>query len=412
MAHDKTQSPRRSLPVVYNLVLLVVALVVVFAVTEVVLRLVYYPENLGTVIRFDAALGWSLEPGAYMHSRDSERGLDYEININSLGLREREIPLRKPEGTRRVLVLGDSFVFGAGVEARWRTTDIMNRALGDDVEVINAGVSGWGTDQELIHYETVLRPLDADVVVLCMMVANDVINNMLDHLFLSNGTSKPRFFLENGELVWSGPVEKPAPRRFDLRRTLRKSHLLVEVKRRLDIALARPEEDRGVAAASGIEQEWMRRGYSHWLAYERHYRSDLEEGWQLTEAILERLAQDCDEDGAELIVMAFPLKIEVQDEWRERLMSRAGVDEGNVDLAQPYERLAGFCRVSGIEFVYPLDQFREGAESRDLYFRLDGHPNRYGHVLAARVLLDQLDDLHGYRFAIPPVDQPHFAALR
>jgi hypothetical protein len=348
-----------------------------------------------------------------MHSVDRPRGLDYTIDINSLGLRDREIDVPKRPGVKRVLVLGDSFVFGAGVEAQWRMTDVMDRALGDDVEVINAGVSGWGTDQEVINYETSLRKLDADVVVLTVMAANDVINNMLDHLFLTPATPKPRFHFQDGKLVWSGPIARPAPvERFNVRAILRKSRVLRLAKRSVDLFVNRAERDRGVAAESGLELEWMRRGYSHWLVYETAHQGTLDEGWKLTEAILARLAHDCAEDGAELVVLAFPLKIEVENQWRDRLMARAGVEESALDLEQPYKRLHRFCETDGIPFIYPLDEFRQAATHRDLYFRLDGHPSRFGQLMGARVLLEWLRAHDGYNFAIPPADQADFAALQ
>lgn len=393
-----------------NLLLLVVTVIVMFAAAEIAVRVLFHQAQLGTVIRFDPMLGWSLDPGSSHHAQHNQRDIDYHIRINQLGMRDRQITVEKPEGIRRILVLGDSFVFGTGVEAEWRTTDVIGRALGDDVEVINAGVSGWGNGQELVNYETKLRRLHPDVVVLTIMAANDIINNMLDHLFLETAP-KPRFTLVKGELRWSGPISQPPPPPMTLRRMLGKSQFLVLMKRRLDSFREHPEVDRGVAAESGLEPEWMRRGYSHWLVYERDHDT-LNEGWEITDAILQRFAKDCREDGVELIVMAFPLKIEVDDAWRERLLGRADVDPATLDLDLPYRKLRQICQRNGIDFIYPLEEFRGGATRRNLYFRLDGHPNRYGHMMAARVLLDHLRDHHGYSFDIPPHDRSEFAELR
>jgi hypothetical protein len=361
---------------VKNALVVLVALFLAFALCEGIVRLFYDPENLGTVIRFDENLGWSLDPGAHLHSRDHEHDLDYRIRINSLGLRDREIVEKKPPGVRRVLLVGDSFVFGTGIEARWRTSDILGRALQDNVEVINAGVSGWGTGQELVHYESTLRQLEPDVVILTMMMANDVINNTLDHLFLGDA-SKPRFTLEGEKLTWSGPVERPPKARPNLRSTLKKSHLLVLAKRRIDAM-----------------------------------RSKLEQGWAVTERLLDRFAADCEADGVEFIVFAFPLKIEVDDAWRERLLTRAQVSPKSLDLKKPYRRLSEYCESRGIEFLYPLDEFRAAAQRRNLYLMLDGHPSRYGHFAAAGVLLKRLNAYHNYDFAISAIDEPLFAELQ
>jgi hypothetical protein len=396
---------------VKNALVVLVALFLAFALCEGIVRLFYDPENLGTVIRFDENLGWSLDPGAHLHSRDHEHDLDYRIRINSLGLRDREIVEKKPPGVRRVLLVGDSFVFGTGIEARWRTSDILGRALQDNVEVINAGVSGWGTGQELVHYESTLRQLEPDVVILTMMMANDVINNTLDHLFLGDA-SKPRFTLEGEKLTWSGPVERPPKARPNLRSMLKKSHLLVLAKRRIVAMRSKPAQDIGVAAESGLEEEWIRGKYSHWLAYEHDYPEELEQGWAVTERLLDRFAADCEADGVEFIVFAFPLKIEVDDAWRERLLTRAQVSPKSLDLKKPYRRLSEYCESRGIEFLYPLDEFRAAAQRRNLYLMLDGHPSRYGHFAAAGVLLKRLNAYHNYDFAISAIDEPLFAELQ
>ncbi|MCK4775175.1 MAG: hypothetical protein KAT30_10335, partial [Candidatus Krumholzibacteria bacterium] len=93
-----------------NLILTVAAFTTVFLTAEIAVRVLYHPENLGTVIQFDPYLGWSLEPNSTLRSVDHQHDLDYLIHINSLGMREQETPLRKPEGTKRILILGDSGV--------------------------------------------------------------------------------------------------------------------------------------------------------------------------------------------------------------------------------------------------------------------------------------------------------------
>jgi lysophospholipase L1-like esterase len=72
---------------------------------------------------------------------------------NSLGFRDDEHPLTAAPGVFRILVLGDSLTKGLGVPQRERiVTSVMQRRL-DDVgrraEVINFGVEGYNTQQEV-----------------------------------------------------------------------------------------------------------------------------------------------------------------------------------------------------------------------------------------------------------------------
>ena len=65
------------------------------------------------------------------------------MRINSRGLRDREYPYAKPAGRKRCLLLGDSYVFGWGVEANETAAKVMEARLAG-VEVINGGCPGWG----------------------------------------------------------------------------------------------------------------------------------------------------------------------------------------------------------------------------------------------------------------------------
>ena len=397
-----------------NFVLCVGMLLVLCLVAEVTLRFLYHPENLGTVIRFDRNLGWNLKPNSYLRSVDNELGLDYRIRVNSLEMREREFSSVKKHGTKRILVIGDSIVFGTGVNADLRFSSFIDRALGDETEVLNAGVCGWGTDQELIYYESVGRHLGPDIVVLTVTMANDVINNMLDHLFLGTAP-KPRFMLEGDSLSLAEIQLIPpgAPVHHRIRNLLKHSRLLVFVKRRIEMVARRHAvcDDRS-RRPSGFDKEGLERNYSHWSVYEKSYGSRFEESWQITEALIERFALLCKQNGIELIVFAFPLKIEVDDLWRRELIRHYEIDSTRFDFRKPYRRLAAFCQSRGLEFIYPIDEFRNASKRRSLYFQKDSHPNLYGNAVAAQALLETLRDDHDFPFSIAESDLAYFSMIR
>ena len=367
-----------------NAAVLAITVLALLAGSEIVLRLVYHPPIVGSVIRYDPVVGWSLVPDASLVTDVTERGIHPRIDINHLGLRDRNIALRKPSGRHRILVVGDSVVFGSGLNAGERFSDLLASALADQAEVINAGVPGWGNDQELLYYETFLRRLQPDVVVLTFTGNNDVVNNALDGALLEGGT-KPRFELAGDSLI----VHPPAPpARIDamtrIKRVLRRSRLLVFARRRLQRVAYRHEiHEEVVHQFHGFESY---RHLSHWSVYGTGGGDAIESAWSVTEAILNRFAADCRADSAVFIVFALPLKLEVDDAWRRQLIQQTEADSTRIDMTLPYRRLAAFCAAHDIEFHYPIDEFRAEARNQTLYFRQDSHPNVRANQIAAHWL--------------------------
>ncbi len=100
--------------------------------------------------------GWWHQPhsGGIFHSEYNE--FTAEVRINARGLRDREIGYDNPQGAWRILSLADSF--GEALQVDLAETyhkqleGLLAASLGRPVEVINAGVGGWGTDQQAIFY--------------------------------------------------------------------------------------------------------------------------------------------------------------------------------------------------------------------------------------------------------------------
>ncbi len=102
--------------------------------------------------------------------------LAYDVRINSLGLRGAEVGRAPTPGRVRVLALGDSMTFGFYLEEdeTWPAQlEQRLRAAGRDVEVINAGVGGYGIPSETRFLEERGLGLDPDIVVLAFC-ANDI----------------------------------------------------------------------------------------------------------------------------------------------------------------------------------------------------------------------------------------------
>lgn len=109
-------------------------------------------------MRYDADLGWTW-------SRVPEPSL----GINSDGFRYAELPREKPAGTLRGFTLGDSQTFGAGLDTPDSYTAVAERRLRDagwPIELVDAGVAGYGSLQALRLLEGKLVDWDPDFVVI------------------------------------------------------------------------------------------------------------------------------------------------------------------------------------------------------------------------------------------------------
>lgn len=371
-----------------NAAVLIATVLVLLAGTEIVVRMVYHPEVVQSAIRYDPLLGWSLRPRASAETNMAERGIHTHIVVNSLGLRDHEVTLAHAPGRRRILIVGDSIAFGSGLDVGERFSEVLGRELGDKVEVINAGVPGWGNDQEMLFYEQRLRRLKPDVVILSFTAGNDIVNNALGGALLEGGT-KPRFELaaDSLHMIPPAPPRDPGPM-MRIKSLLHQSQLLVFAKRRLmRLSYRHRVQEETSHELHGFESY---RALSHWSAYENPPDDATDAAWNVTEAILARFAADCRADSARFIVYAMPLKLEVDDAWREQVIKGTRADAARIDMAYPYHRLHAFCAARHIEYYYPLDEFRRAAAHETLYFQTDSHPNIRGNQITADYLRDVL----------------------
>jgi hypothetical protein len=159
------------------------------------------PKDWEKFWSFDGRLGWSHVPGS--RGRFDQRDFSVAVQISSQGLRDDEYPIERT-GKKRILVLGDSYGWGWGIEQDERFSEILER-LHPDWEVINASVVGYGTVQELLYLRERGMAFHPDVVLL-LLCGNDLTDN------LDGGSwySRPHASVDQQELkIHNLPVPRP-----------------------------------------------------------------------------------------------------------------------------------------------------------------------------------------------------------
>jgi hypothetical protein len=152
--------------VMANVCLSIGSLLVFLSVSEIGTRLLWHPKTE------NGHVGLILQG---TDRRVVHEGVEYRTN--SLGLRTREIDKGKPQGTRRILALGDSFLWGDGLsEGDLVTTKIEQslRADSAEVAVINAGIIGYNTHDELKQLIRLAPRFEPDMVMV-FFFTNDVL---------------------------------------------------------------------------------------------------------------------------------------------------------------------------------------------------------------------------------------------
>lgn len=316
---------------------------------------IFLPQTLQTDYVGDASiavaddqLGHRLRPGAEAIVRGPEFAVRYRTNTRGLRDEVEHAP-SNPEGTTRILVLGDSFAYGSGNDYEQIWPVLLERRLltdGHPVEIVKAGVPGYDTRSEALYLERIFAGYQPDIVLLTFL-PNDLFTNE------AIGTSAE---------TPDGP-DSPTEGRGGKASSL---HSVILLKRLL------MAHDRLYARLYMLTKR---------LEYFATPPSPtLQRQVEVTKTLLDRIQSFCRQRGSELIVLSIPQQFQVLvPEHTESL----GVDVGAIDRL-----FAAFAAERGFTWLAALPTLREVYRSadEDLFYRFDGHLNEFGNRSVAEYL--------------------------
>ena len=394
-----------------NVVLVAGSLILALSALEGILR-IRAPRSSGPnqhtlCCEYDPRLGWRHAPNRTVRFTRTE--YDVTERFNSRGVRGPEYSFEKPPGEFRIVILGDSFAEGYTVEFDELFSEILKRRLNKEgyrTEVINLGVAGYSTDQELLLYQSDGKRYRPDLTIL-MFYYNDVWYNAQERYLPWGRGSKPVFALEHGELrLTNVPVPPPAPARpaehhvviapadvpltTSLKMTLSNSSALYRWTRdaiRANASLA------SVAAALGIAERIP--PAEEFGVYHDPYGPEIAQAWRITAALIGQLKREARACGSELLVFHVPMRAAVYDEEWDEFKQYHGLSDETWRITRVTEELDDVLKRFKIDHLDPLEDFRawskrDSQDSERLYLKRDGHWSRSGHRVAGEILANSV----------------------
>ncbi len=361
--------------------------------------------------RLDPRIGWSLKPGGEtVITTKDDRAIP--IQVNSLGLRDTEHTYQKPPGVFRLLMLGDSFTEALDVELEesypYLVEQCLTSKLNMPVEVINGGVSGYGTPEEYLFYLNEGIKYQPDLVVWMLYTGNDFTDlfRTLQTRFVA-GFGGYQFRLEDGDLEktwvsWEYPNDN----------TVTWPELLLRRYSRVWRVLAHPESKihssyrkwRAEIAASDQEKSsptllnW--RYYMHTTDFVENEASppEVTQAWHLFSAVLDELQTQVIANDQQLVSVIIPADYQVDRLAREQLIEMIlkpvpGAAELDWDVTEPNRSLVHLLNSKNLPVLdlQPYLQAHYEAGKESLYFEgVEAHLNRDGQKLAAEVMCEWL----------------------
>lgn len=326
----------------------------------------------------DDLVGLTLRPGA--EGWYTEEGRAY-VRVNDAGMRDVAHARGKPPGVLRIAVLGDSYTEAIQVERERSYPALLEKHLArcaGPVEVLNFGVSGFGTAQELLTLRERVWQYAPDVVLLAVFPSNDVVNNSRA---LDPDDLRPFFVLEEGELVLDDRFREA--RRYRL--LSHPAYRFLRAESRLVMLALKAR--KGLVALRAKDSEGPQPGLD-WLVFRPPVAPEWKQAWQVTERLIATMNAEVRAHGATFVMMSVPEAIAVHPD--RALRRRYAAELGMPDFLYAERRLGALAareRIAYLPLTGPMDRLAGGEALHGFGATTGfGHWNERGHRVAAQVL--------------------------
>jgi len=330
---------------------------------------------------------------------------------------DREHSVTKPANTLRIALIGDSYAEAFSVPVEQAFWSVMkakleecNAASGKAIEVINFGVSGYGTAQELLTLREKVWKYSPDVVMLAVTTNNDITDNSRQ---LKRVDEIPYFVYRNNELVLDNSFQ--SSRAFVWRHSLinrfgrwlrdhsRVVQAVTEGHRALKIMSAswraRWSGDKSRPMPKNADQKQEQTGGSEELGIDNLiYRPPQTEAWNdawhVTEGLIARTRDEVQAGGAKFILVTLSNGPQVVPDvgLSDQLAKRLGV----TDFFYPDNRIKSFAQQANIPVITLAPELQQYARMNHVFLHGfehnlgNGHWNVAGNRVAGELIAKKI----------------------
>ena len=374
-----------------NSILALLSILLTFGLAEIFLQVTDF--SYPSLYRLSEVVGVEHLPGTNGWNR--KEGEQY-IKINRDGMRGPVFAKTKPPNTLRIAVLGDSMTEGSQVAVKNIFSSILENDLNKcnlfgekKVEVINFGVSDYGTAQELIVLREKVWLYDPDFVLLAIFTQNDISNNSAalekqkmrpfftyqgDELLLDNSFRYLKEFKIKTSWAWRGLLFiSQYSRTIQLLNKTR--HRLMENEKRF-IRLNVQMDQLGISV------------------YFNPKNKEWNEAWKITESLIIKMRDETKQRGAKFMIATLSNDIQVHPDLQ--VQQDFIKENGLNDLFYPESRIEEFATKNKISNVILAPKLAEHAQRNGVFLHGFenygmgfGHWNENGHRLAGHLIAEK-----------------------
>jgi lysophospholipase L1-like esterase len=366
-----------------NLLLSLLMIFIIFFVGELYFRNFYKNSTKIPPTVMDLSIYKKSNYRTWNHLPFAENDyLNTKIKINSLGLRNKEINLKADPKKTRVLFLGDSFVFGMGVEEKEAFPQMVQSFFGNKyVEVINAGVIGQSIDDAFLYLKNEGINLNPDIVVFNTYVANDV-TELKRHSFEKN---------EKGEIIKVVDNLLEVDEENKLRK---KNQILPESKffyfLKQKILLLQRKYHQNLIEDKSYTLTWP-------IFLDKNnpsYDPNLNKYLISYAEILKQLKTYCDKNKIKLALNIIPMDIQVSPEKYQKKYLGHPLKKEDFKKNRPQKIISDYAKKNNLPVLDLLPYLKEEEKNKNMnfYFDNDPHFNKYGHRFAGAYIYKFLSD--------------------